>query len=100
MKKPHPTTRASVTDGRWLLVSSSTGPGDPDDKTVSVDSQQRLIDTLTGEKLSPQLYDLRSDPGCVKNVIEQNKEVAADLHRRFVDFLKRSPMRRDHLDYF
>jgi arylsulfatase A-like enzyme len=100
MKKPHPTNRASVTDGRWLLVSGSTGPGDPDDKTVSVDSQQRLIDTLTGEKLIPELYDLHSDPGCLRNVIDQDKEIAGDLHRRFVDFLKRSPMRKDHLDYF
>jgi len=100
MKRPHPTNRASITDGRWLLVSGSTGPGDPDDKTVSVDSQQRLVDKITGEKLVPELYDLHSDPGCVKNVIDANKEVADDLHRRFVKFLKNSPMRKDHLEFF
>ena len=100
MKRPHPTNRASITDGRWLLVSGSAGPGDPDDKTVSVDSQQRLVDTLTGEKLVRELYDLQSDPGCLKNVIDANKEVAGDLHRRFVEFLKNSPMRRDHLEFF
>jgi hypothetical protein len=100
MKKPHPTNRASITDGRWLLVSGSSGPGDADDKTVSVDSQQRLVATLTGEKLVPELYDLQSDQGCQKNVINANQEVAGDLHRRFVEFLKKSPMRRDHLEFF
>jgi len=100
MKRPQPTNRASITDGRWLLIRGSAGPGDADDKTASVDSQQRLVATLTGEKLAPELYDLSADPGCVKNVVGENREVADDLHRRFVDFLKNSPMRRDHLDYF
>jgi len=100
MKKPQPTNRASITDGRWLLVRGSTGPGDPDDKTASVDSQQRLVATLTGEKIAPELYDLFTDPGCLKNVIGENREIADHLHRRFVDFLKNSPMRRDHLDCF
>jgi len=100
MKRPQPTNRASITDGRWLLIRGSAGLGDSDDKTASVDSQQRLVATLTGEKLAPELYNLDADPGCAKNVIGENREVADHLHRRFVDFLKNSPMRRDHLDYF
>jgi len=100
MKKPQPTNRASITDGNWLLVTGSTRPGEPGDKTASVDSQERMIAPLTGEKLIPELYDLRHDPRCLKNVISDQKERAADLHRRFVEFLRTSPMRREHLDYF
>jgi hypothetical protein len=55
---------------------------------------------LTGEKLVPELYDLGTDPGCLTNVWAGNKERAVDLHRRFVEFLKRSPMRKEHVGSF
>jgi arylsulfatase A-like enzyme len=100
MKQPQPTNRASITDGRWLLIYGSAGSGDPDDKTASVDSNQRLVAPLTGEKLAPELYDLRADPGCRNNLIAKNKELAGDLHARFVAFLQHSPMKKDHIDFF
>ncbi|HUY32385.1 MAG TPA: sulfatase [Pirellulales bacterium] len=100
MKQPHPANRASIADGRWLLIYGSAGSGDPSDTTASVDSSQREVAPLTGEKLAPELYDLKSDPGCATNVIAGHKEVAGELHARFVEFLERSPMRRDHLAYF
>jgi arylsulfatase A-like enzyme len=100
MKRPHPTNRASVTDGNWLLVYGSSGPVDSADSTASVDSQQRLVAPLTGERLAPELYDLTSDAGCTKNLVEAHKDRAADLHRQLLAFLRRSPMRRDHLPSF
>jgi arylsulfatase A-like enzyme len=100
MKKPQPTNRASITDGNWLLVIGSNREGEPGDKTASVDSLERSIAPLTGEKLTPELYDLQHDPECLKNIVAEQKDRTEELHRKFVDFLKRSPMRREHLDYF
>jgi arylsulfatase A-like enzyme len=100
MQQPQPTNRATITDGRWLLVYGGTGTGDPADRTSSVDSEQRLVAPLTGEKLAPELYDLQADPGCGRNVLAKHKERAGDLHCRFVAFLKSSPIDRDHLAFF
>lgn len=98
--RPHPTDRASITDGRWLLIYGCAGTGDPQDRTASVDSRERLIAPLSGERLAPELYDLESDPGCLRNIIVAQKDRAKDLHRQFLAFLKRSPMPADHLEYF
>jgi arylsulfatase A-like enzyme len=100
MKQPQPTNRASITDGRWLLIYGCAGSGSSEDKTASVDGQQRLVAPLTGEKLAPMLFDLDSDPGCLIDLIDKRIELARDLHRRFVAFLHRSPMKRDHLGFF
>jgi arylsulfatase A-like enzyme len=100
MKQPHPTNRATISDGRWLLVYGPAGTGDPNDRTASVDSEQRLVAPVTGEKLMPELFDLHSDAGCQTNVIGKHVERAQALHRRFVAFLEQSPMNKEHLDYF
>lgn len=100
VKQPQPANRASITDGRWLLVYGCAGTGDPADTTASVDSDRRLVAPVSGEPLVPELYDLASDPGCEKNVVAAEKDRARELHRRFVDFLRQSPMRREHLPFF
>jgi arylsulfatase A-like enzyme len=100
MTRPHPANRSSITDGRWLFIYGCSGTGDPKDTTASVDSTKRLVAPLSGEKLAPELYDLDSDPGCTKNIIADHKDRARDLHRQFTAFLKSSPMRREHLDFF
>ncbi|HZU37015.1 MAG TPA: sulfatase [Gemmataceae bacterium] len=100
MKRPQPSNRASITDGRWLLIYGSAGSGDANDHTASVDSRQRLVAPLTGERLTPELFDLRTDPGCEHNVIEAHRDLARDLHGRFLNFLRHSPMRKDHVPFF
>jgi arylsulfatase A-like enzyme len=100
MKEPQPTNRATISDGRWLLVFGSSSGTQPGDKTASVDSETRQVASLTGEKLRPELYDLETDPGCTCNVADNDKERIRDLHRRFIDFLVQSRMKRDHLAYF
>src|SRR5262249_12392363 len=100
MKQPQPTNRATISDGRWLLVYGWAGSGDSNDGTASGDRGQREDARLTGEKLAPELYDLHDDPGCLKNVIAGQGERARDLHRRFYEFLRRSSMRKDHLAFF
>jgi arylsulfatase A-like enzyme len=100
MKKPEPANRASVTDGRWLLVYGSAESGDPNDRTSCIDADRRLVAPLTGKELAPELYDLTADPGCVNNVIADHKDRARDLHRALVAFLEHSPMFPQHVDLF
>jgi arylsulfatase A-like enzyme len=100
LKRPQPSNRVSIADGRWLLIYGCAGSGDPSDRTASVDSRERHIAPLTGEKLAPELYDLETDPGCLTNVIAGNKDRARDLHARFFAFLRRSEMRKEHVPYF
>jgi arylsulfatase A-like enzyme len=100
MKVPQPTNRATISDGRWLLVFGSSARTDTIEKTASVDSQPRLVAPLTGEKLAPELYDLKTDPGCVKDIAAGDKGRVTELHRQFVEFLSHSRMNKDHLRYF
>jgi arylsulfatase A-like enzyme len=100
LKRPQPSDRATVTDGRWLLVLGSSGSGDSRDKTASVDSQEREVATLGGEKPVPELYDLQTDPGCLTNVAAAQADRLADLRRQFIGFLSRSPMKREHVSYY
>jgi arylsulfatase A-like enzyme len=100
IKRPEPTDRATITDGRWLLIYGCSGRGDPASKTASVDSQERSVAPLTGEALIAELYDLEDDPECAKNVAPVHRDRVGEMHRRFLEFLKGSRMRRDHLDYF
>jgi arylsulfatase A-like enzyme len=100
-KVPHPTDRATITDGRWLLVYSCAGWGDELMKHRHQPSyRDRRRAPLTGEWLNPEIYDLANDPECLTNVYSNEKERAQAMHREFVAFLEKSPMRRDHVPYF
>jgi arylsulfatase A-like enzyme len=98
--RPQPSNRATITDGRWLLIYGCAGSGDPRDETASVDGRKRLVAPLTREPLAPELYDLQADPGCTRNLITDHKDHARDLHRQFLAFLRRSSMRKEHVDFF
>jgi arylsulfatase A-like enzyme len=98
--KPEPANRASVADGRWLLVYGCAGSSDPDDRTACMDSDRRLVAPLTGKTLAPELYDLETDPGCLRNVIAAHRDRARELHRRLVAFLEGSPMKKEHIAFF
>lgn len=99
LKHPDPTNRASVTDGRWLLVFGAAA-GPTAERTASVDGRNRRTAPLSGEPLTPELYDLHLDPGCERNVLASEKDQGQRLHRAGYAFLERSPMRREHLDFF
>jgi hypothetical protein len=98
---PRPTDRPTITDGRWLLVYSCAGWGD-ELKRKPHDSSwhDKRKAYLTGEQLTPQLYDLETDPGCLVNVYPKEKDQAQRLHRCLYDFLTRKGMRSDHWCYF
>ena len=96
-----PGMRAGSTTGREFVVSSLpfANPGDP---VHSVDNLLRPLSdypvtTVTTRDWSllfspeegvSQLYHLSSDPGQVHNVIETRKDIAVELHRLLVRFMR------------
>jgi len=96
---PHPTTRISVTDGQWMFIfGSQVDPGEPE-LTRMVDSRQRTIAVLYGP-IEAELYDLSADPGCTKNVLAQNKDVARTLHAGLLEFLEKTSLKDEHRNFF
>jgi arylsulfatase A-like enzyme len=100
LKKPVPTNRASVTDGAALLVYGAAGSGLEKGATSTIDSQQRTLAPLTQERIVPELYDLKNDPGCRTNIAAREPDRARELHRRLVQFLTGRGLRRDFLPFF
>jgi hypothetical protein len=100
---PRPTDRPTITDGRWLLVYSCAGWGDELQKKrhdASYKDKRRAC--FTGEPLTPQLYDMKNDPGCRVNLYPKEKDQAKRLHESLYDFIRIGPseMRSDHWGYF
>jgi hypothetical protein len=86
-----------VTDGRWLLVYGCAASADP---VADGNNDHRLITPLPDGKTTPELYDLKADPTCLKDVIVEHKDRARELHRWLLAFLERSPMQKVHLELF
>jgi arylsulfatase A-like enzyme len=100
-RPPRPTDEPSITDGRWLLAYPCAGWGDDlEQKPHNPDYQRKRRAYYTDEPLVPLLFDLEKDPGCIRNIIEQNKDVARDMHHWFYAALTDSPMNRRHLDFY
>jgi len=100
---PRPTDRPTITDGRWLLVYSCAGWGDELQKKPHDPSwKDKRRAYFTGELLTPQLYDLKNDPGCRVNLYPKEKDEAKKLHAYLCDFIRTppSPMRHEHWGYF
>jgi arylsulfatase A-like enzyme len=98
---PCPTDRASITDGRWVLIYSCAGWADElKKKRHDPAYQDKRRAPLTGELLVPLLFDMQSDPECLRDVYPQNRERAVDMHQQFFAFLQSSPMIPEHLDFF
>ena len=97
---PTPDTRSSITDGEWLLVYGPRGAKSGGTAyTEAVDSRLREIKTVQGD-IRPELYDLASDPGCEKNVIDAHRGKARDLQEAYLTFLKERQIPEAHLEYF
>jgi len=100
LKVPHPTARATVTDGEWLLVS---GPrverGGAGEETEAVDNLLREVADLQGQ-VGPELYRLSSDPGCEKDLLSAHPGEAARLHGELVRFLEQAKVPEVHLKHF
>ena len=99
LEVPHPTNRATFTNREWILVTGAYVEKAKLETTKMVDSRQRKISTIYGS-IGPELYDLSTDPWCKRNVLEDHKEVARQMRSEFLQFLKTTDMREDHLPYF
>lgn len=98
---PHPAARSSITDGDWLLIYGSQADAtESQEQTRAVDSILRGVAVLEEDELSPQLYDLRSDPACLRNVLSERRDVAERLHSRYVEFLAERGVPEEHLRFF
>jgi arylsulfatase A-like enzyme len=98
---PHPTRRASVTDGEWLLVyGSQASVVETTETTRMVDSVTRQVRTLEDHPVQTELYHLLDDPGAIDNVIGRHETVARTLHGQLVEALTRAMVPEAHLRYF
>lgn len=98
---PHPTARATITDGEWLLVFGSQVDRVTDEETTqAVDSVLRRVGTLEQGPIRPELYDLRADPGATQDQFAPDVEAARRLHGAFVATLERCGVPEAHLRFF
>lgn len=99
---PHPTNRASVTNGEWLLVCGSRIEETPPstEETRMVDSIKREIRNLDDSPIVPELYRLTTDPGCSQNIIDSHPDVAKELHKEFLSLIERAGVPEQHLKFF
>lgn len=101
MTIPHPTARASIMDGEWMLVYGSQVDQVTDPETTAmVDSIMRQVRTLEEGPIRPQLFNLRQDPTATKDIIDSHGQEAQRLHGRLVGFLERHNVPEKHLRFF
>ncbi len=50
-----------------------------------------------GPKLKPELFDMKRDPGCTKNIAAGKPAVARRLHKQFLTFLTETGMKEEAL---
>jgi arylsulfatase A-like enzyme len=97
---PPAANRSTITDGEWLFIYGAqvkTGPSGG--STVAVDSKRHSIEPAEGE-IRPELYNIRTDPGCTHNVIGEKSAVAAGLQKEYVGFLRGKKYPEAVLRYF
>lgn len=99
---PHPSRRASVTDGEWMLIygpdaEQAEAAGET---TQMVDSVVRQVQTLEEGPIRPELYCLSEDPGATRNVLPQHSGPAAALHGALLRFLEAKRVPEEHLRFF
>ena len=68
--------------------------------TRMVDSILRRVRALEKGPITPKLYHLPSDPDCKRNVMRANRDVASELHAKYVAFLETAGVPERHLQFF
>jgi arylsulfatase A-like enzyme len=97
---PMPDVRSSITEGEWLLVYGAQFEKVPGaTRSAALDSRTREAKIMQGE-IHPELYHLTEDPGCERNLIEENHNIAVKLHAAFLEFLRSKNYPESRLRYF
>jgi arylsulfatase A-like enzyme len=97
---PSPADRSSITDGEWLLIFGPRLDESAKERyTASVDSILRKVKEEQGE-IHPELYNLKRDPKCEKNLFSGEHSVAARLHAAYLEFLEGKKYPRERLELF
>ncbi len=85
--EPHPAARATVTDGRHLLILGSQRPTRSGHTTRMVDGRARRL--ASGDAVRPvELYDLEADPHCLANRYAPDAPAARELKAAFFDLMR------------
>ena len=89
IKGPRGGLRPTITAGRWCLIlaSQETPPLEDVTHTMVVDGVPRVLKPFG--RVETELYDLECDARQERNVLEENIDVARELHRAFIEELKR-----------
>jgi len=91
---------STIVMGSWALVYY----GSPDAPlashlTAAVDHVERPAIVPTKAVPTPELYNLRDDPGMTRNLFRGNREVADKIHRAHVKLLERLGMPEEYLQH-
>ena len=90
--------RITVTTHEWALIYA----GQVEDALKRYPGRRANLERLekiTG-KIENELYNLREDPKEEKNVFEEEREVAKELHAKLISFLREVGTKEEYLKYW
>ncbi len=96
--------RVSVITKEWFLIycgqiSRALREAPPERRTKIVDGLERL-QKITGERPRNELYCLPKDPAQTNDVLNENRDVAEQLHVELVRLLEAMGTRKEVLNYW
>ncbi|MGQ9631720.1 MAG: sulfatase [bacterium] len=84
-----PSAKSTVSSGKWtFMFGGRYVEGGEAPSTAAVDSFPREYRLLAKEALAPELYDISSDPGELRNLFRERPEIAKGLHKKYIGFLE------------
>jgi arylsulfatase A-like enzyme len=90
--------RITITTDEWSLIY----PGQIEDMLKENPGRRKIFDTIekTIGKVEKELFNLRKDPTWKNNVFNEEKDVAKELHSKFVEFLGKVKTKEEYLRYW
>ena len=73
---------------RDFAVSSTTFAQDAEVRSPSSLRTAQWLYVYGGDEWPSELYDLKADPGETRNVFDEHRDVARQLHHKYVEFLE------------
>ncbi|RLE81062.1 MAG: hypothetical protein DRJ51_04570 [Thermoprotei archaeon] len=79
--------KTTITTKEWsFLLCGKQEPVEPYEFEFSVDGVRKKI--IKEVRVESELYNLSKDPKQTRNVLQGNLDVARELHRKYIEFLK------------